>query len=71
MTTEPAPTFVVDYPCERLCRVEYDTGRVDPRTTYHRLLVQTTAAHDAAHKATPPVRVFPWQYTVLVKAGAL
>lgn len=71
MSAEPAATFVVDYPCERLCRVEFDTADVDGRATYNRLLVRSETAHEAAHKADPPVKVFQWDYTLLVKAGAL
>lgn len=71
MSDEPEATFVVDYPCERHCRVEYDTADVDPRATYNRLVLHAKAAHDAAHKADPPTRVFSWNYTTLVKAGAL
>lgn len=71
MTAEPAATFVVEYGCERLCRVEYDTSDLNPRATHGMMLQQADAAHDAAHKAEPPVMVHRHAYTVLVKAGAL
>jgi hypothetical protein len=71
VSAEPAATFVVDYPCERRCRVEYDTTDVNARTTHGQLQLRTEAAHKAAHKADPPVKVYTWHGDILVKAGAL
>lgn len=69
--SEPMTTFVAEYDCERRCTVEYDTVDVQPRATHNQLLLTARVAHDAAHKARPPVKVFAWNATTLVKAGAL
>lgn len=68
---EPQATFLVEFGCERRCVVERDTSDADPRHTHRQFLRQAEVAHDAAHAAEPPVRVFAWHETTLVKAGAL
>lgn len=67
---EPQATFVVEYDCDRRCRVEYDTTDVNKRCTHNQLLLTAKVAHDAAHRATPQVKVHIWSDAVLVKAGA-
>lgn len=68
---DPMVTLLVEYACERYCQVEYDTDTAHPRATINQLLAQVKAAHDAAHKADPPVKVFVWRDGTTVKAGAL
>ncbi len=51
MSTQPAATLLVEYPCDRHCQVELDLADATTRHTYRQMLVRAQRAHDAAHKA--------------------
>lgn len=65
------PSFLVEYPCERRCTVEYDLADVHTRVTRGQMLLHTKDAHDAAHKVDPPRKAYRYDQDVIVKAGAL
>jgi hypothetical protein len=63
-----AATFVVDFPCERLCRVEFDLTDVHVHFRYSQMLQHVTRAHAAAH-AVAPTNSFQYGADTMVRAG--
>lgn len=63
-----AATFVVEYPCDRMCQVELDLSDIHNRFTRGQMLRTAEDAHVEAH-GREPVRVFSPRPEVTVRAA--
>jgi hypothetical protein len=53
VTADPAPSFVVEYPCETHCRIEVDLAGTHLRFTLRQMQQLANIEHDKAHRPPP------------------
>ena len=50
MTTGPQAMFVVEYPCDRFCRIEVDLSRERSQVTLQQLREKADGLHQRVHE---------------------
>lgn len=53
MTTGPQATFVVEYPCDRFCRIEVDLGGERNQVTMQQMWGKADDLHQRVHDPKP------------------
>jgi hypothetical protein len=53
MTTGPQATFVVEYPCDRFCRIEVDLGGERGQVTLQQRWEKADGSHQRVHAPEP------------------
>jgi hypothetical protein len=53
MTTGAQATFVVEYPCDRFCRIEVDLGGERNQVTLQQMREKADGLHQRVHEPAP------------------
>lgn len=53
MTTVPQATFVVEYPCDRFCRIEVDLSGERGQVTLQQMREKADGLHQPLHEPEP------------------